>query len=256
MASEPAKIIHNDTSLKVKLPMTQPTGKIRIKRRSFFAEYGMPVASRQEQLTTECYVEWQIGYDLLAKPENRAKTNLVDYEFVNYKGEQKYPYELAEIVFFAFNLGLIAKQEIRNTYEKIKAIEQDQMIDTIDKMRISRTSPVETVINDMDFYEMKVSYPIIVHKFGNYDIHTEVMNREKQRGVGVQPMLYVCIPVTMLSFGTDPLSRVLQSKETSDWVIGKPEAQLSLELFRIFGMLSNKHRHDVLAILEKMFSWL
>lgn len=82
------------------------------------------------------------------------------------------------------------------------------------------------------------------------------MNREKQRGVGVQPMLYVCIPVTMLSFDTDPLSRVLQSKETSDWVIGKPEAQLSLELFRIFGMLSNKHRHDVLAILEKMFSWL
>lgn len=130
------------------------------------------------------------------------------------------------------------------------------MIDTIDKMRISRTSPVETVINDIDFYEMKVSYPIIVHKFGNYDIHTEVMNREKQRGVGVQPMLYVCIPVTMLSFDTDPLSRVLQSKETSDWVIGKPEAQLSLELFRIFGMLSNKHRHDVLAILEKMFSWL
>lgn len=73
------------------------------------------------------------------------------------------------------------------------------MIDVIDKMRIFRTSPIETTINDMMFFEMKVSYPLIVHKFGKYDIYTEVMNREKQRGVGVQPMLYVCIPITALN---------------------------------------------------------
>ncbi len=100
---------------------------------------------------------------------------------------------------------------------------------------------------------MKVSYPLIVHKFGKYDIYTEIMNREKQRGVGVQPMLYVCIPITSLSFSRNPIGRSLDAKECSDWIIGEEEAKLSLELFRMFGMLSLKHRHDVLAILSTLF---
>ena len=88
---------------------------------------------------------------------------------------------------------------------------------------------------------------------GKYDIYAEVMNREKQRGVGVQPMLYVCIPITSLAFEQDPIGRSLNAKESSNWYVGKEEAKLSLELFRMFGMLSVKHRHDVLTILETLF---
>ena len=65
--------------------MTKPTGKIRIKRRSFFAEYGEPVAPRQVALSHSNYVEWQIGYDLLASPENADKTTLKDKLFKNYR---------------------------------------------------------------------------------------------------------------------------------------------------------------------------
>lgn len=68
--AETAAVVFTGSSLKVKLPMTQPTGKIRIKRRSFFSEYGMPVASRSECLDLKCYIEWQIGYDLLATSAN------------------------------------------------------------------------------------------------------------------------------------------------------------------------------------------
>ena len=39
----------------------------------------------------------------------------------------------------------------------------------------------------------------------------------------------------------------------ADWVIGKEEAELSLEIFRIFGMLSPRHRSDSLAILKMLF---
>ena len=197
--AETAAVVFTGSSLKVKLPMTQPTGKIRIKRRLFFSEYGMPVASRSECLDLKCYIEWQIGYDLLATSANSKNTSLPHLKFSNYKQETKFAYELSEIIYYSHKLKLISEKDISDTYNKIKNVTDDNLIDVIDKMRIFRTSPIETTINDMMFFEMKVSYPLIVHKFGKYDIYTEVMNREKQRGVGVQPMLYVCIPITALN---------------------------------------------------------
>ena len=66
-------------------------------------------------------------------------------------------------------------------------------------------------------------------------------------------MLYVCLPLTALRFESEIIGRTLKAKETADWVIGKEEAELSLEIFRIFGMLSPRHRFDSLAILEMLF---
>lgn len=253
MATDSAKTKLNRNSLSVILPMTQPTGKIRVKTRTFFGEYGTPLATRQEPLNQKCYVEWQIGYDVLAKKENINKTTLSDKTFKNYKGEIKYAYELSEILFYSYKLGFLDDNEIKKTYNYIQSIPNHNLIDTVDSMRITRTNPIETKINDISFYEMKVAYPLIVHKFGKYDIYSEVMNREKQRGVGVQPMLYVCIPITELSFQKEPLGRTLELKECSEWIIKEDEAKLALELFKIFGMLSKKHQHDVLAIMKMLF---
>lgn len=41
--AETAAVVFTGSSLKVKLPMTQPTGKIRIKRRSFFLNMECPL---------------------------------------------------------------------------------------------------------------------------------------------------------------------------------------------------------------------
>ena len=68
-----AKIVNTLDELFVELPMVQPTGKVRVKERSFFSEYGRPVATRQVNITQSCYVEWQIGYDLLKNAENEEK---------------------------------------------------------------------------------------------------------------------------------------------------------------------------------------
>lgn len=46
------------------------------------------------------YVEWQIGYDLLANEENKNYTSLKN-TFTNYKKELKYAYELSEIVYYS-----------------------------------------------------------------------------------------------------------------------------------------------------------
>ena len=234
--------------------MTKPTGKIRVKRRSFFADYGEPVAPRQVALSQSNYVEWQIGYDLLATSENLEKTTLKDKLFRNYKEELKLAYELSEIVYYAKEKGLIDIADIEKCYYGIKEVKPESTFE--ETASISRTNPKERMINGLPFYEMSVSYPLFVHRFGQYEIFAEIMIREKQKAVGTQAMLYVCLPLTSLKFSTNPIGRTLDAKECAEWHIGEEEAMLALELFRVFGMLSPKHRYDVMEILKTLFSEL
>lgn len=254
MQTDEAKVVNSHGELFVNLPLTKPTGKIRVKKRSFFAEYGEPIAPRQVALSQSAYVEWQVGYDLLKSDENAGKTSLGEMTFRNYKGETKYAYELSEIILYACRHGLLEDSDIAKCHSDIMGVTAEKTFE--ETSSISRTNPREVVINDMPFYEMSVSYPLFVHRFGRYEIFAEIMIREKQRAVGTQAMLYVCLPITALTFARQPLGRTLDSKECGEWHIGREEAFLSLELFRVFGMLSPKHRHDVLAILEMMFPFV
>lgn len=253
MELKEARVIDSKSGLKVVLPMTQPTGKVRIKERSFFGDYGNPIAARQVALGLNNYVEWQIGYDLEAKTENLSKTSLKNLRFKNYKGVEKYAYELSEMLFWSYRHGLVTGEEIKAAYDKIQSVQEANTFEEMEEMSICRTNPVEATINEMGFYKMTVKYPMLVHKFGQYDIYAEVVIKEKQRAVGTQAMLYVCLPITSLRFKRNALGRVLDAKETGDWLIGREEGLLSLELFRVFGMLSPKHRFDVLAIFRMLF---
>ena len=251
MQTDNAKVVSSPDGLLVNLPLTKPTGKIRMKKRSFFAVYGEPIAPRQVRLSQSTYVEWQIGYDLLATEENKTKTSLTEMTFRNYKGELKFAYELSEIILYARQHGLIGDAEIAKCISDISAVQDSNTFEAISS--ISRTNPKEVNINGLPFYEMNVSYPLFVHRFGQYEIFAEIMIREKQHAVGTQAMLYVCLPITSLTFMQQPLGRTLEAKECAEWHIGQEEAALSLELFRVFGMLSTKHKHDVRSILEMLF---
>ena len=173
--------------------------------------------------------------------------------FLNYKGVTKYAYELSEIIYYSHKRGLISDQEIKKVYFQIDQVSENDTFEKMEDMNISRTNPTPVIVNGMDYFKMTVKYPMLVHKFGQYDIYAEVVVKEKQRAVGTQAMLYVCLPITSLKFYRNAIGRILDSKETGDWIIGHEEAALSLELFRVFGMLSPKHRCDVLAILRMLF---
>lgn len=246
-----AKVIYNENELSVSLPMVQPTGKIRLKKRSCFYEYGNPIAARKKEVCQSCYIEWQIGYDLLKNSENKDKTSLKNLNFFNYKGEEKYLYELSEILYYSFKKKYITADEIKKTYKQIRSINDADTFE--EKEVITRTHPKEISINGLDYYKMTVSYPLLVHKFGSYEILAEIVIKEKQLAVGTQAMLYVCLPITSLKFNKNPIGRSLDKKEIAHWIIGKEEACLSLELFQVFGMLSPKHKFDVCAILKTLF---
>lgn len=243
-------VIYNEKLglLTVELPCTSPTGKVRVKERNLFFDYGQPIASRQNKMNNKCYLEWQIGFDLEANYKNFKLTSIKDKLFTNHKGVNKVPYELAEILFYSEKLNFLSMDEIRKCYKEMKSFNYH-----IDEENIIRTYPKEIEKNDIKFYEMQVSYPLFVHKFFEYDRCAEIMVKEKQRAVGVQPMLYVCIPITNLKFKKEVIGRVLDIKETGVWVIEKNEAHLVLELFKIFAMLSKKHQFDVCEIFKVLF---
>lgn len=238
--------------LSISLPLTAPTGKIRVKQRDTFSEYGQPVAVKTTKMQNSNYVEWQIGYDLLANEENKNYTSLKN-TFTNYKKELKYAYELSEIVYYSLKNCLLRESQIKDTYNTIANYKKENFLDNIDTMDITRTHPKEVKINNMDFFYMSVSYPLIVKRFKNYQIYVEILTKEKQRAVGVQPMLYVCIPITELEFKKQVIGRPLETKEYGKWNVTLDVAEFSLEVFKMFGMLTEKHNYDVCQIFKTLF---
>ena len=256
--ADPAKVVNEKSALYVRLPLTAISGKARLKRRTCFSHYGEPFAPSEVPMSLETYMEWQIGYDALVKEVEKGKkeTSLMCMSFENYKGEKKYAFELSEVLYYAWERGLVKQEAIRSAYKMIQSVDEKSTFEQLDEMSPMRTNPLDSEYNGMNFYKMRVSYPLLVHRFGKYDIFAEVAIREKQKAIATQAMLYVCLPITTLRFELAPLGRTVRSKEMVRWVVGEEEAALALELFRVFGMLSPKHRFDVLAIFEMLFPFV
>ena len=92
-----------------------------------------------------------------------------------------------------------------------------------------------------------------MHKFGDFDILVEIIIKEKQRAVGVQPMLYVCFPITHLNPNKNKpalLGRKADLKECANLTLDEKDKAFVLEAFKIFGILSPSHNYDIRRILE------
>ena len=50
--------------------------------------------------------------------------------------------------------------------------------------------------------------------------------------------------------------RIADKGEKCQWNIGKTEGRLAVDLFKMFGMLSERHRHDTLEILKTLFPFV
>ena len=106
-------------------------------------------------------------------------------------------------------------------------------------------------IAGLNFYCSHINYPLAIYKF-NGNLISEVIIREKQRAIGVQPMLYFCFPVTNLSPTTTlPLiGRMANQNEHANLIINRNDANDYLKMLEIFGVLSESHNHDILEILR------
>lgn len=191
-----AKFLDNH-SIAVQIPLTAPSGKIRVKTRSSIFEYGIPIATKKNKFSQMNYVEWQIGYDTtLDDKEKMAETSLGHLRFSAYNGKTKALYELSEYMFKLHQFGYITKKEINTLIQEIEKIPESKLIENHPSCQIKRTHPKENIINGIEFWKSKIEYPLLIHRFGVYEIIAEIVVREKQKAIGTQAMLYFCFPIT------------------------------------------------------------
>lgn len=222
--------------MRYKIPLTKTSGKIRIKERLTFGEYGMPIAPTKTIISRSHYLEWQIGYDSLALDK--------DYDFIGYNGKKKKLYELSEFINFGFLQNFISRQDLLNLQNFIK--NNNDLIE--DSENIVRTNFKEQEIANTIFLKSNVSYPLLVYKFNQDDIICEIIIKEKQYASGIMPMLYFCLPLTALE--GEFLGREIKSKEIAEFEINDKNIKIFLQMFKIFGILSRAYKHDCLEILK------
>jgi len=235
----------------VSIPLTTQTEKTRIKRRSILNQYGLPVATRSENITQDCYVEWQIGYDaVVSETEKLAKTTLKNYRYEGANGKEKALYELSEYVYYFLKWDIINKKELLELKSKLLNIRDDNLFDSESMLSIKRSHFIEKELNDTKFLFSKVEYPLLIHKFDPYEIITEIIIKEKQYAIGVQPMLYLCFPVTELRTAISLIGRPAEKKEEAEFVLNKSNYGILIKLLHLFGMLSINHRKDIVSIID------
>jgi hypothetical protein len=129
-------------------------------------------------------------------------------------------------------------------------LNENDYLDSNKELAIERSHPISKSILGIDFSFTQLKYPLLIHKFGQYEILTEIIIKEKQYAIGVQPMLYFCFPVTELKSDKQIIGRTAETKETANFIIDKNNIQIFLEILKIFGILSINHNKDILSIID------
>ncbi len=237
------KVSDDKKAIETSIPLTSISGKVRVKIRHAFSDYGVSTATRTIPFSLKHYVEWQIGYDVPIKDKEKFElTTLKDekYHFLGANNKVKTLYELSEIIYYAKQLGLISLENLENTLKYLE--KQKQFIE--DNFMITRERFRSHQFGGMDFELSHISYPLLIHSFNDNQL-SEIVIREQQYGSKTQAMLYFCFSILELKTAT-PL------KEHALLIIHKTNAPMFLEMLKIFGLLSQVHHDDVLKILEKI----
>lgn len=241
--------------IRYRIPLTTTSGKIRIKERSFLNDYGIPVATRRKEFSQKHYVEWQIGYDVVTSEINTKKsTTLKEIQFVGANGKIKSLYELSEIVYYFVEWGVLSKEKLQKVYDFVDGTDNNLLIDVNSDFSIKRTNLIPKELFGIEFQKAEVSYPLLIHEFGEFEVIAEIIIREKQRAIGVQPMLYLCFPIMELMAEEPLIGRVSNPKEFAEFVFEDLNIDIILEMLKIFGILSKAHKHDILKIINTILS--
>ena len=242
-------------TIKVLLPVTEHTGKIRVKQRNMFIEYGLPIATRQKPLNQNCYMEWQISYGTAILEFGVDNEKPISFQLYNDKNNHFS--ELSEYLYYFMKWGVISPNEINELKTQLKLLKEQDFISNNPHCQIKRTELDQTLnICGSNFLMMKAEYPQLIYDFKPYNLIAEITIKEKQRAVGNQPMLYVCIPVSELITNPPLIGRSAATKEHAEFILDENNYEVVLHLVKIFGILSPAHRTDIINIIDKILEIL
>ena len=221
-------------------------GRFRLKTRSDKNAFGLSFASSQKAFSNEVYLEWQIGYDLPVNEQNKKNktTYITDQTFIGSNKKIKYLFELSEIMYHLYPIGAITEKSIIELIDEITAYTR-----FIDEMEIKVEEKSETTINGIRFRENIIKLPTLYH-YNDDGTQVEVSIQKQQYATGVQPMIYFCIPIKSFSNSQCLIGSKYPDVKEMLYDINKNNSHNIIDLFRVFGMASRRHQHDVLEILN------
>ena len=239
------KLVHIETltnAVRVRLPLTDVTGKVRVKEK-VSGGFSLPVAPSKIILGEKYYLEWQIGYDL---PNTNSPTAVPEIKFIR-NGETKYGHELAKIIFEAVRLGILSTNDLVHEIEALQKIRPTEFEE-------SQAVQVEVATNaTTDGFQSAIQR---LPQFTKATPHgwVQIQLKQKQRAVGYQAMVYVCLPMAeVLTTGGGPRKPgPAKSKETVYYDFTRANSDLLLDIIQAFGLASPQHNEDVRKILGQI----
>lgn len=158
------RIDDSKKAIEVSIPLTSISGKVRVKIRHAFSDYGISTATRKIPFSLKHYVEWQIGYDVPIKDKEKLElTTLKDekYHFLGANNKVKTLYELSEMIYYAKQLNLISLENLENTLkylEKQKQFIEDSFMITRERFRLHQFGGMDFCFSIL---ELKTATPLL-----------------------------------------------------------------------------------------------
>ena len=235
-------VIPTTNAILIRVPLTDVTGKVRVKERTPDG-FGIPIAPSKTALGKQHYLEWQIGYD---SPTTNSPSSVPQIHFTR-KGETKYGHELSKILLDAVHLGILSTNDLQREIAMLpklaeKSFEERESIEIEAAQKPDAAGFARSV--------QRVPQFIKITDHGSVQIQL----KQKQRAVGYQAMIYVCLPMDqVLDVTGEPRKpTAAKSKETVFYRFDRENAGFLLDVVRAFAMASKQHNEDVGNILTKI----
>jgi hypothetical protein len=119
-----------------------------------------------------------------------------------------------------------------------------------DDLEIYRTHPKEYQFNQFTFLKSTISYPLLIYEISGLLIKIEIVVKEKQKAIGIQPMLFLCIPMKLMEDFAKIENKIVDSEQKTYFLVDKNNFQFITETIKIFAILSEKHHKDIVNILQ------
>lgn len=240
----PAKIFVEDNKLVVKLPLTNPTGKIRVKRREKASNYGIPIATRREPFQENDYVEWQISY-VTDDPPIDSKV-----EDVTLNGQVGF--ELTKLLCEGIKLEVLLNSDIEEMKSFIDSVEHSDTLEENERI-LREDSKLEV---KGGFKKSIEKSPLFIKNNEEKGYFVEIILKHKQRAVGLQAMVYLCIYINRLKDGDGKplIGREAKPKEFGILEISSKNKEIVTDVVKAFAIASRQHMNDIKSILNQVES--
>jgi hypothetical protein len=231
-------------AVRVRLPLTDVTGKVRVKEKTADG-FGLPVAPAKTALDQNFYLEWQIGYDT---PDTNSPSVVPEIHFLR-RGEKKFGHELTKIIFEAVRLGLLSTNELTREIHLLKKIppaefEENQAVQ-IEVATNAAANGFQSAVQRLPQFTKTTPFGAV-----------QIQLKQKQRAVGYQAMVYVCLPLNEVraADGAPRPPGKAKAKETVYYDFNRENAAFLFDIIHAFGIASQQHNEDMRQILEKILA--